>query len=924
MATPPTAEHGRLATAGAPEGPLSEAGPWAQWGPYLSERAWGTVREDYSPGGTAWEYFPHDHARSRAYRWNEDGMAGISDIHGRLCLALALWNGRDPILKERMFGLTGNEGNHGEDVKEYWWFTDALPSHALLKWRYHYPQQAFPYEDLLETNRARGRLDPEYELLDTGVFDGGYWIVETTYAKVEPNDILLTVSVRNAGPEADTIHVLPSLWFRNTWTWDPGTPVPRISLDGDGDVALVAEHEALGTWRLEAAPGPDGAMPTALFCDNETNDERVFGTPGGGASPKDGINDHVVGGAATVNPANEGTKSAWWYRLEVQPGETAEVHLRFRDASVPDVLGVPWSGDVRRAIVHERETEADEFYATLTPADASPEEAVVMRQAFAGMIWSKQYYPYDVSRWLDGDPGQPPPPAERRSGRNANWRSLDAADVLSMPDPWEYPWFAAWDLAFHTVVFAHVDPWFAKYQLLALTREWFLHPNGALPAYEWSFDDVNPPVHAWAALKVYVIDGAEDRAFLERIFLKLLANFTWWINRVDAEGNNLFEGGFLGLDNIGPFDRSHLPVAGELEQSDGTAWMAFYSLAMLRIAAELAKENRAYDVVITKFLEHFVSISRAMNEQGLWDAEEGYFFDRLSAPGQAAVELKYRSILGVLPLLAGVELEQTYVEGGESLRKRFAWFTERTRGARIGAEEVGSLRESPDGDSIWLSIVDADKLRRVLAEALDEESLLSPYGLRALSRRHLANPFTVEVGGVTATVDYEPAESTSGMFGGNSNWRGPVWFPVNYLVIEALERFGHSPTGDLTVECPTGSGVQMTLHEVADVIRRRLISIFLPGPDGRRPVHGWVQRFTDDPDWSDLVFFHEYFHGDNGAGLGASHQTGWTGLVADLITGRRERVGTKANAGTASKPPKPEQAAASPKSPKKKQSKKSK
>jgi hypothetical protein len=922
MPTPTSAEDERLSSAGPPEGPLSDAGPWAQWGPYLAERAWGTVREDYSPGGTAWESFPHDHARSRTYRWNEDGMAGISDVHGRLCLALTLWNGRDPILKERMFGLTGNEGNHGEDVKEYWWFTDALPSHALLKWRYHYPQQAFPYEDLVDTNRARGKLDPEYELLDTGVFDAGYWIVEATYAKTEPNDTLLRISVKNAGGAADRIHVLPTLWFRNTWSWNPGSPKPRISVDG---AALLAEHPDLGSWRLEAAPSPDGAPPSALCCDNETNDPRVFpGSPPATAFPKDGINDHVVEGRSTVNPAGEGTKGAWWYTAVVPAGETVEFHLRFRDASAPDALGVPWDGDVLRSVVHERETEADEFYATVTPADASPEEAAVMRQAFAGMIWSKQYYPYDVDRWLDGDPGQPPPPPERLHGRNANWRSLDAADVMSMPDPWEYPWFAAWDLAFHTVVFAHVDPWFAKYQLLALTREWFMHPNGALPAYEWSFDDVNPPVHAWAALKVYAIDGGRDRAFLERIFLKLLANFTWWINREDAEGNNLFEGGFLGLDNIGPFDRSHLPVAGELEQSDGTAWMAFYSLAMLTIAAELAKENRAYDVVVTKFLEHFVAISRAMNEQGLWDAEEGFFFDRLSVSGQAPIELKYRSILGVLPLLAGVELRQTDVEGGESLRKRFAWFTERTRGARIGAQEVGSLRESPDGDSVWLSIVDEDKLRRVLVEALDEESLLSPYGLRALSRRHLAEPFTVEVGGVTATVDYEPAESTSGMFGGNSNWRGPVWFPVNYLVIEALERFAHSMSDDLTVECPTGSGVQMSLHEVADVLRRRLISIFLPGPDGRRPVHGWVPRFTDDPEWRDLVFFHEYFHGDNGAGLGASHQTGWTGLVADLITGRCERVGTKANGGTAAKPPKPERGAASAKPAKKKQSKKSK
>jgi hypothetical protein len=890
---PTTAEHQRLLTAGAPEGPLSEAGPWARWGPYLSERAWGTVREDYSPGGTAWDSFPHDHARSRAYRWNEDGMAGISDIRGRLCVALALWNGRDPILKERMFGLTGTEGNHGEDVKDYWWFTDALPSHALLKWRYHYPQQAFPYTDLVETNRHRGRLDPEYELLDTGVFDRGYWIVEATWAKAEPNDMLLRIEVRNAGSVRDRIHVLPTMWFRNTWSWNPDSARPRIS--AADETALLAEHADLGSWRLEAAPGPEGTAPAVLFCENETNGPRVF--PGAAATtafPKDGINDHVVGGAATVNPALEGTKAAWWYRADVEPGGSAVFQLRFREADAPDALGVPWAGDVLRSVVHEREVEADEFYATLTPADGTREEAAVMRQAFAGMIWGKQYYPYDVSRWLDGDPGQPPPPPERLHGRNAAWRHFDAADVLSMPDPWEYPWFAAWDLAFHTVVLAHIDPWFAKYQLLALTREWFMHPNGALPAYEWSFDDVNPPVHAWAALKVYDIDGRRDRAFLERIFLKLLANFTWWINRVDAEGNNLFEGGFLGLDNIGPFDRSHLPVRGTLEQSDGTAWMAFYSLAMLSMAVELAREARAYDVVVTKFLEHFVLISRAMNEQGLWDPEEGFFFDRLSPPDGDPIVLRYRSILGVLPLMAGVQLTPGAVGTGRSLRKRFAAFTERHRGVRIGAAEVGFIRPSPEGESVWLSIVNEEQLRLLLREMLDEESLLSPYGLRGLSRRHLAEPFTVEVQGVTASVDYEPAESTSGMFGGNSNWRGPVWFPVNYLVVEGLARFARGMPAGLTVECPTGSGVSMTLSEVAEDLRRRLISIFLPGEDGRRPVHGWVDRFLDDPEWKDLVFFAEYFHGDNGAGLGAWHQTGWTGLVADLITSRCDRVGSKA------------------------------
>jgi Mannosylglycerate hydrolase MGH1-like glycoside hydrolase domain len=883
-----TAEHERLSSAGPPEGALSEAGPWALWGPYLSERAWGTVREDYSAGGDAWDSFPHDHARSRAYRWNEDGMAGISDILGRLCLGLALWNGRDAFLKERMFGLTWPQGNHGEDAKEYWWYLDALPSHAWLRWRYHYPQQAFPYEDLVETNGHRTRLDPEYELLDTGVFDHGTWVVEATYAKVEPTDILLRITVRNAGPAADRIHVLPSMWFRNTWA--VGSPRPGISLHGDG---LVAGHPDLGAYRLQAAPGP--TPPTALFCENETNAPRVFGGAATTPFPKDGINDHVVSGTNTVNPAMEGTKAAWWYRADVEPGATATFELRFRRASDADPLGPGWPGEMTGTILREREVEADEFYATLTPADASPDEAAVMRRAFAGMIWSKQFYPYDVARWLDGDPGLPPPPPGHRSVRNAGWRHLEAADVLSMPDPWEYPWFAAWDLAFHTVALAHVDPAFAKYQLIALTREWFMHPNGALPAYEWNFDDVNPPVHAWAALNVYRIDGGRDREFLERIFHKLLINFTWWVNRVDAEGNNLFAGGFLGLDNIGPFDRSHLPVAGKLEQSDGTGWMAFYSLAMLRMAAELAGTNTTYDVMVTKFLEHFVEISRAINERGLWNEEDGFFYDQLSVPDGDPVVMRYRSIVGVVPALAGTVIPARQTNDPIALRKRFAAFAERRRDQAAEAQEIGHARPMATGDGLFLSVVGEDQLRRLLAELLDEESLLSPYGLRALSRRHLEHPFVVEVGGVTASVDYEPAESRTAMFGGNSNWRGPVWFPMNYLVIETLERH-HAALGDgFTVECPVGSGVTMTLAQVADELRRRLISIFLPGADGRRPVHGWVERFTSDPDWKDLVFFNEYFHGDNGAGLGAAHQTGWTGLVADLITSRCERVGSTAD-----------------------------
>jgi hypothetical protein len=880
-----TVEHERLSSAGPPEGPLSEAGPWYRWGPYLAERAWGTVREDYSPGGTAWDSFPHDHARSRAYRWNEDGMAGISDSFQRLCLALALWNGRDPILKERMFGLTGPQGNHGEDVKEYWWYLDALPSHALLRWRYHYPQQEFPYEDLVETNRNRGKRDPEYELLDTGVFERGTWIVEVTFAKVEPTDVLMRIEVRNAGPDRDTIHVLPHLWFRNTWDWEPGSPRPSIRMDG-GD--LLAEHPTLGRYRLQAAAGPDGSDPSPLFCDNETNVPKVFGAAGATAYPKDGINDHVVSGAETVNPDLEGTKAALWYVAEVDPGETVVFDVRLRDDAGEDALGAAWPGGLVSATIRERTVEADEFYATVAPEGTSEDEALVMRQAFAGMIWGKQFYPYDVSRWLDGDPGQPTPPEERKHGRNADWRHLQANDILSMPDPWEYPWFAAWDLAFHTVVFAHIDPTFAKYQLLALTREWFMHPNGALPAYEWTFDDVNPPVHAWAAARVFVIDGARDHAFLKRIFHKLLINFTWWVNRQDAEGNNLFEGGFLGLDNIGPFDRSHMPVAGTLEQSDGTAWMASYCLAMLGIAAELARADPSYDTLMTKFIEHFAQIANAMNEQGLWDEGDGFFYDRLVTPDGEAIPMRYRSIVGVMPVLASIGLATGQANAIRTFQKRFAAFVERQRGERAHLTQIGQVRTAAEGDRLLLSVVSPEQLRRLLAEVLDEDSLLSPYGLRSISRRHLEHPFTVSVEGVTATVDYEPGESTSGMFGGNSNWRGPVWFPLNHLILEALERY-HAYVGDtFTVECPTGSGTMMTLREVAAELRRRLTSIFLEGPDGRRPVFGSIDRYASDPDWRGLIEFHEYFHGDTGFGIGASHQTGWTGLVAHLIATRDE------------------------------------
>ena len=654
----PSAERERVDGFGRLENGLRESGPWYLWGPYLSERQWGTVREDYSADGDAWSSFPHDHARSRAYRWGEDGMAGFSDVEQRLCLSVALWNGRDPILKERMFGLTGAEANHGEDVKEYWWYLDALPSHAWNRWRYHYPQAAFPYDELIAENGRRGRLDPEYELLDTGVFeDDRYWVVEVDYAKADPDDLLMAIRVANAGPDADTLHVLPTVWFRNTWSWDHDAPRPRLW--GRDDWTIGLEHPFLGELELIVAPAPDGTPPTMLFCDNETNTRRLYGLPSGPEYAKDGINDHVVGGASTVNPALTGTKAACWYRLSIPPGESVELRLRLRPAGAEPTPAADAVGSTFEKVMRQRRDEADEFYDELRPADASPADVAVMRQAFAGMLWSKQLYAFDVRRWLEGDPTQPPPPASRLTGRNHRWRNFDAFDIMSMPDKWEYPWFAAWDMGFHCVALAHVDPAFAKYQLLLLCREWFQNPNGALPAYEWDFGDVNPPVQAWAALEVFAIDGAHDLDFLSIVFDKLLVNFTWWTNLQDADGSNLFEGGFLGLDNIGPLDRSHLPVGGMLEQSDATGWMAFNALAMAGIAVILARSGRrpALDLVL-KFLEHFADIRTALATLGMWDEEDGLYYDRLVTPSGSVVPIKVRSMVGIIPLLAAVVVEE--------------------------------------------------------------------------------------------------------------------------------------------------------------------------------------------------------------------------------------------------------------------------
>jgi Glycosyl hydrolase family 63 C-terminal domain len=882
-------ESERVAGFGRLEDGLRQASDWYLWGPYVSERQWGTVREDYSADGEAWGYLPHDHARSRAYRWGEDGLAGFCDVEQRLCLGLALWNGRDPILKERAFGLTGAEGNHGEDVKEYWWYLDAVPSHAWNRWRYHYPQLAFPYEDLRAENGRRGKHDPEYELLDTGVFDDDrYWITEVHYAKADPTDLLMTVSVTNAGPEADTLHVLPTAWFRNTWSWDHDAPKPVM--EAAGDTSARIEHPFLGTLELLAGNAPDGTAPTLLFCENETNLSRLYGAAPETPYPKDGINDHVIHGTGTVNPDRRGTKCALWYKLEVPAGGTAELRLRLRPRQTSAKAAA--LGQQFERVVSARRAEADEFYTELTPKAASADEALVMRQAFSGMLWSKQFYYYDVARWLDGDPTQPAPPAARRNGRNARWRNFNSFDILSMPDKWEYPWFAAWDLAFHCVALAHVDPAFAKYQLILLCREWFQHPNGALPAYEWDFSDVNPPVQAWAALEVFAIDGGRDLEFLSRVFDKLLVNFTWWINREDAEGNNLFEGGFLGLDNIGPIDRSHLPAGDTLEQSDATGWMAFYAVAMGGIASVLNRVgHRPATDLVMKFLEHFAAISDAIDGQGIWDDADGLYYDRLLLPDGTAIPVKVRSMVGMIPMLAVAVIDEGMLDQSVVLGKHFADFVERQGlNDRDKMRQLGVLRGEPGHLRLLLSVVGMDRLEKLFARLFDESEFLSPYGLRALSAYHRDHPYTLDLDGYSATIDYEPAESTTNMFGGNSNWRGPLWFPLNYLVVTSLERYHRFFGDDLTIEYPAGSGRRLPLDAIAADLEDRLISIFTAGPDGRRPCFGGVERMQTDPAWKDNLIFSEYFHGDNAAAIGAFHQTGWTGVIADLIRRRHGEV----------------------------------
>ena len=865
--TIPNPEQARLATS-----TEADAGPWKHWGAYMSERAWGTVREDYSATGEAWEYLPHEHARSRAYRWSEDGLAGICDIGQRLCLALSLWNGHDPILKERIFGLTGNQGNHGEDAKEYWWYLDATPTHSWLRWRYHYPQAELPYDDLIVTNGARSKTEAEYELIHTGVFDDNrFWQITVDYAKAAPDDICMRITIRNMGPDESTLHVLPTLWFRNTWSWGSGTPKPTIMADGD---QAVAERHGQ-TMSLHVQQG--GAW---LMCDNETNAKRLFDVNAPSSTyPKDAINDAVVNGAESTNPDHIGTKAAVHYQVTVPAGGTAEVRLRLHSGDQPADLGDDFS-----ATMVLRESEADAFYAGLTPPNSTPDEALVLRQASAGMIWGQQFFHTDVSRWLDGDPGQPEPPEGHRLGRNNGWRHLNSADVISMPDPWEYPWFAAWDLAFHTVALAHLDPAFAKHQLILLCREWFMHPNGQLPAYEWAYGDVNPPVHACAALQVFEIDGSTDFEFLARIFHKLTINFTWWVNRTDRDGNNVFEGGFLGLDNIGPFDRSQpLPVPGHLEQSDGTAWMAMYCLNLLEIALTLAKHDRAYEDVATKFFEHFAYISTAMNSSGMWDDRDGFYYDALKRPDGSVEPIPVRSIVGLIPLYAVMEIDSSILNDLPDFRRRAEWFiVNRPEFCQAVAHLHGMDRS--EGSKLMLSLVSTAKLGRILQRMLDPEEFLSPNGIRGLSRFHQDHPYVFEAGDQSTVVDYEPAESANGLFGGNSNWRGPIWMPINVLIVKSLRRFGAGLGADFRLNDQPESP---PLDAVADDLSRRLVSLFLRDGEGRRPVFGGEDRFDRSEAWRDHVPFHEYFHGDTGAGLGASHQTGWTGLVVDLIRNPR-------------------------------------
>jgi Glycosyl hydrolase family 63 C-terminal domain len=856
---------------------------WKRWGPYLSERQWGTVREDYSATGECWTYLPHDHARSRAYRWGEDGLLGICDREGRLCFALALWNGQDPILKERLFGLTGEEGNHGEDVKECYFYVDSSPTHSCMKAIYKYPQRAFPYQQLLDESRKRTKQDPEFELLDTGIFaEGRYFDVSMEYAKAAPNDILIRIRIDNRGPEDAPLTVLPTLWFRNTWSWGRGGegywPKPRLQrLD---DTHVLTEHATLGKFTLEALTPP----ASFLFTENETNNERLFNAPSASRWVKDAFHRYVVNREQdAVNPQPTGTKVAGYHPLVIGAGKGIELRYRLFPGLARDAVDFDETFAARIR-------ETDLFYRGVEdmPDPADENRLRIERQASASLLWSKQFYHYSVLEWLQGDPAFPPPPDSRWRGRNEAWAHLYNRDVLSMPDTWEFPWYASWDLAFHMVAFADLDPRYAKDQLILLLREWYMHPNGQIPAYEFAFGDVNPPVHAWAAWRVYKISapyGQRDRAFLERVFQKLLINFTWWVNRKDVEGKQVFAGGFLGLDNIGIFDRSQeLPNGGVLEQADGSAWMAFYCSTMLSIALELAGHDPVYEDIASKFFEHFVAISDAMNSlggDGLWNEEDGFYYDEIRT-GDQSLPLRLRSIVGVIPLLAVAVLEEDTIQRLPGFSSRLQWFLNNRQDLY---HQITMMETRVDGRHSMrlLAIPTRSRLLRVLHHLLDEREFLSPFGIRSLSAIYGEHPFVLDVAGAQRTVTYDPGESRSGIFGGNSNWRGPVWMPINYLLIEALERYHHFYGDELQVECPTGSGNRMNLKQVAREINRRLCSLFLPDASGRAPWQGDDTIFSTDPNWRGLTWFNEYFHADTGRGCGASHQTGWTALIARCI-----------------------------------------
>ncbi len=858
---------------------------WRRWGPYLSARQWGTVREDYSADGNAWDYFPFEMAHLRAYRWGEDGLLGISDNHQRLCFAPAFWNGQDGILKERLFGLGGHQGNHGEDVKECWYHLDNLPSHAYMKALYKYPQRAFPYDDLRNVNRARSQFDPEYELVDTKIFeDDAYFDITVEYAKNTPEDLLIRITVTNRGSAPAPIHVLPTLWFRNEWAWKAGTSKPQISDAGRTNTGFVAQHPTLGRRWMYC----DAKNVAAIYTDNETNFERAFGVRGSKPYTKDGFGRYLIeGDVNAINPKRIGTKAAFHYVFCIDPGATETVRIRLTD--VPGRLEIePLLFD---AIVDRRIAEADQFYRELLPDTCPGEDQLIQRRAFAGLLWCKQFYNYIIRDWLKGDPLMPAPPPSRLHGRNSGWGHLYNDQVLSMPDEWEYPWYASWDLAFHVIAFALIDPDFAKTQLVALTRERYMHPNGQIPAYEWAFDDVNPPVHAWAAYRIYKIEakrngGMGDVQFLERVFQKLLLNFTWWVNRKDVSGRNVFQGGFLGLDNIGVFDRSAtLPTGGYLAQADGTSWMGVYSLNMLAIAIELARHDPVYEHLANKFFEHFLYIADAINAQrdddvGLWDAQDEFYYDQLYLPTGERIPLKVRSGVGVIPIYAVETLDPDTLERMPLLKQRVEWFiANRPELAESVARiEIGGMRQRR-----LLAIVNPERLRRILRRVFSEDEFLGTYGMRALSKFHHEHPFELKVGGATFRVDYEPAESTSGLFGGNSNWRGPIWFPLNYLLIESLQKFHYYLGDDYKVEFPTGSGELFTLWEISQKLSDRLIDLFRSGSDGVRPFFRHDDPTRTDPLWRDHLLFHEYFNGDTGEGLGASHQTGWTALVAKLI-----------------------------------------